>query len=136
FEAVATFRNLNPKKTEVLKFDQEHSIADIMTLKRFYMWNDYCKDMSIKDWNNIYNRKFIENFSLPEAQKHFLRLSYFQRQGYDEKSVMKELKAEENIQWEISCYRAEENLEKSVAEDLRKSYSAKYWKVIQEFFKS
>ncbi|CAI2184622.1 18551_t:CDS:2 [Funneliformis geosporum] len=90
-----------------------------MTLKRFYMWNDYCKDMSIKDWNNIYNRKFIENFSLPEAQKHFLRLSYFQRQGYDEKSVMKELKAEENIQWEISCYRAEENLEKSVAEDLR-----------------
>ncbi|CAB4373212.1 unnamed protein product [Rhizophagus irregularis] len=32
---------------------------------------------------------------------------------------MKGMKAEENIQWEIACYRAEENLEKSVAEDLR-----------------
>ncbi|PKC51668.1 hypothetical protein RhiirA1_483231 [Rhizophagus irregularis] len=32
---------------------------------------------------------------------------------------MKGLKAEENIQWEIACYKAKENLEKSVAEDLR-----------------
>ncbi len=47
---------------------------------------------------------------------------------------MKGLKAEENIQWEIACYKAEENLEKSVTEDLRKSYSAKHWEVIQEFF--
>ncbi len=47
---------------------------------------------------------------------------------------MKGLKAKENIQWEIACYKAEENLEKSVAEDLRKSYSAKHWEVIQELF--
>src|SRR5205085_11036366 len=47
---------------------------------------------------------------------------------------MKGLKAEENIQWEIACYKAEENLKKSVAEDLCKSYSANYWKVIQELF--
>jgi hypothetical protein len=47
---------------------------------------------------------------------------------------MKGLKAEENIQWEIACYKAKENLEKSVAEDLRKSYSAKHWEVIQELF--
>ncbi|GBC18656.2 hypothetical protein GLOIN_2v1762477 [Rhizophagus irregularis DAOM 181602=DAOM 197198] len=90
--------------------------------------------MSIEDWNNICNRKFIENFSSPEAQKHFLRLSYFRRQGHDEENAMKGLKAEENIQWEIACHRAEENLEKSVAEDLRKSYSANHWKVIQELF--
>ena len=47
---------------------------------------------------------------------------------------MKGLKAEENIQWEIACYKAEENLEKSVAEDLCKSYSANHWEVIQELF--
>ena len=47
---------------------------------------------------------------------------------------MKRLKAEENIQWEIACYKAKENLEKSVAEDLRKSYSANHWKAIREFF--
>ncbi|UZO23096.1 uncharacterized protein OCT59_015440 [Rhizophagus irregularis] len=135
FNTVATSRNLSPEEAEVLKFDQEcYSIADTMALKRFYMRNLYCKDMSIEDWNNICNRKFIENFSSPEAQKHFLRLSYFRRQGHDEENAMKGLKAEENIQWEIACHRAEENLEKSVAEDLRKSYSANHWKVIQELF--
>jgi hypothetical protein len=71
---------------------------------------------------------------LPEAQKYFLQLSYFRRQGHDEENAMKRLKAEENIQWEVACYKAEENLEKSVAEDLRKSYSANHWKAIREFF--
>ena len=47
---------------------------------------------------------------------------------------MKGLKAEENVQWEFACYRSEENLEKSVAEDLRKSYSANHWKAIRELF--
>ena len=134
FNAVATSRNLSLKEAEVLKFDQERSIVDTMALKRFYMRNLYCKDMSIEDWNNICNRKFIENFSSPEARKHFLRLSYFRRQGYDEENAMKGLKAEENIQWEIACYKVKENLEKSVAEDLRKSYSVKHWEVIQELF--
>ena len=45
------------------------------------------------------------------------------------------MKAEKNIQWKIACYKAEENLEKSVAEDLRKSYSANHWEVIQELFR-
>ena len=66
--------------------------------------------MSIEDWNNICNRKFVENFSSSETQKHFLRLSYFQRQGYNKKSAIKELKAEENVQWEFACYRSKENL--------------------------
>src|SRR2546421_2765566 len=79
FNAVATSRNLSLEEVEVLKFDQERSIADTMALKRFYMQNLYCKDMSIEDWNNICNRKFVENFSSPEARKHFLRLSYFRR---------------------------------------------------------
>src|SRR6266542_6013036 len=134
FNAVATSRNLSPEEAEVLKFDQERSIADTMALKHFYIRNLYCKDMSIEDWNNICNRKFIENFSSPEARKHFLRLSYFRRQGHNEESAMKGLKAEENVQWEFACYRSEENLEKSVAEDLRKSYSANHWKVIRELF--
>ncbi|GBB86379.1 hypothetical protein RclHR1_12800011 [Rhizophagus clarus] len=134
FNAVATSRNLDSEKAEVLKFDQEHSIADTMALKRFYMQNLYCKDMSIEDWNNICNRKFIENFSSSEARKYFLRLSYFRRQEHDEGNAMKGLKAEENVQWEIACNKAKENLEKSVAEDLRKSYSAKHWEVIQELF--
>jgi hypothetical protein len=69
-----------------------------MALKHFYMRNLYCKDMSIEDWNNICNRKFVKNFSSFEAQKHFLRLSYFQRQGHNEESAMKGLKAEENLQ--------------------------------------
>ena len=77
FNAVATFQNLSPEEAKVLKFNQEHSIADTIALKRFYMQNLYCKDMSIDNWNNICNRKFVENFSSPEAQKHFLWLSYF-----------------------------------------------------------
>ncbi|GBB88983.1 hypothetical protein RclHR1_15600005 [Rhizophagus clarus] len=105
-----------------------------MALKRFYIRNLYCKDMSIEDWNNICNRKFIENFSLPKARKHFLRLSYFRRQGHDEENAMKGLKTEENVQWEMACHKAKENLEKSVAEDLRKSYSANHWKAIRELF--
>ncbi|CAI2193502.1 5942_t:CDS:2, partial [Funneliformis geosporum] len=71
FDAVATFRNLDPEEAENLKFDQEHSIPDTMTLKRFYM-------------RNIYD--------------------------------------------------ANENIEKSVAEDLHKSYSANHWKAIRELF--
>ncbi len=97
FNAIATSQNLSPKEAEVLKFDQERSIANTMALKCFYIRNLYCKDMSIKDWNNICNRKFVENFSSSEAWKHFLQLSYFQRQGHDEKNAMKGLKAEENI---------------------------------------
>ena len=31
FNAVATSRNLSPEEAEVLKFDQEHSIADTIT---------------------------------------------------------------------------------------------------------
>ena len=34
----------------------------------------------------------------------------------------------------MACYKAEENLEKSVTEDLRKSYSANHWKAIRELF--
>ncbi|RIA85301.1 hypothetical protein C1645_830981 [Glomus cerebriforme] len=34
----------------------------------------------------------------------------------------------------MACHKAEENLEKSVAEDLRKSYSANYWKAVRELF--
>jgi hypothetical protein len=49
FNAVATSRNLSLEEAEVLKFDQEHSITDTMALKRFYMRNLYCKDMSIED---------------------------------------------------------------------------------------
>ncbi|CAI2195845.1 9841_t:CDS:2, partial [Funneliformis geosporum] len=100
-----------------------------------YRIHDCPRHMSIEDWNNICNRKFVENFSPPEARKHFLRLSYFRRQGHNEESAMKGLKAEENVQWEFACYRAEENLEKSVAKDLRKSYSANHWEVIQELFR-
>jgi hypothetical protein len=47
---------------------------------------------------------------------------------------MKGLKAEENVQWEFACYRAKENLEKSVIKDLHKSYSANHWKAIKELF--
>ncbi|CAG8808589.1 33142_t:CDS:2 [Gigaspora margarita] len=119
FNTVATSQNLSHEEAEVLKFDQEHSIPDTIALKRFYMQNLYCKDMSIEDWTNICNKKFVENFSSPEARKHFLQLSYFRRQGHDEENAMKGLKAEENVQWEIACYKAEEHLEKSVAEDLR-----------------
>jgi hypothetical protein len=37
-------------------------------------------------------------------------------------------------QWEDTHYKAEENVEKLVAEDLHKSYSANYWKAIRELF--
>src|SRR6266540_824269 len=106
FNAVATSRNLSPEEAEVIKLDQDFSITDTIALKCFYMQNLYCKYMSIKDWNNICNRKFIENFSSPEARKHFLRLSYFRRQDHDEENAIKGLKAEENEQWEIAYYKA------------------------------
>ena len=72
FNAIVTSQNLSPKEVKVLKFNQKRSITDTMALKCFYMQNLYCKDISIKDWNNICNRKFVKNFSSSEAQKHFL----------------------------------------------------------------
>ena len=127
FSAVATSQNLDPEEAEILKFDQERSIADTIALKHFYMWNLYGgKDMSIKDWDNLCNKKFVERFSPPESQKHFLRLSHFQKQGCDKDSAIESLVAKDFMQWEDTCYKAEENLEKSVAEDLRKSYSANH----------
>ena len=92
------------------------------------------KDVNIDDWNNLCNKKFVECFSPPEPRKHFLRLSQFRRHGYDEESAMEGLKAKDTTQWEIACYKAEENLEKSVAEDLHKSYSANHWEVIRKLF--
>ncbi|CAI2190864.1 2167_t:CDS:2 [Funneliformis geosporum] len=50
----------------------------------------------------------------------------FDQECHDEENAMKGLKAEENKQWKIACYKAEKNLEKLVAKDLRKSYSAKH----------
>ncbi|CAI2175741.1 12331_t:CDS:2 [Funneliformis geosporum] len=95
FNAIATFQNLSPKKAEILKFDQEHFIADTMALKRFYLQNFYDgKDINIDDWNNLCNRKIVKYFSPLEPQKYFLYLSQFQRHGYDEESEIEGLKAE------------------------------------------
>ncbi|GBC10575.1 hypothetical protein RclHR1_09730011 [Rhizophagus clarus] len=58
FNAVATSQNLNPEEAEVLKFDQECSIADTMALKYFYMRNLYCKDMMAEDLRKSY----LENY--------------------------------------------------------------------------
>ena len=135
FDAVATSQNLSPEEAEILKFDQERSIPDTMALKRFYMWNLYGgKDMSIKDWDNLCNKKFVKHFSPPEPRKHFLWLSHFRRQGHDEESAIKGLETKDIMQWEDTHYKAEEDVEKSVAEDLHKSYSANYWMVIRELF--
>ena len=85
-------------------------------------------------WDNLCNKKFVNHFSPPEPQKHFLRLSHFRKQGYDEESAMKGLEAKDIAQWEDTHYKAGYNSEKSVAEDLHKSYSANHWKVIRELF--
>ena len=134
FNAVATSRNLDPEEAENLKFDQERSIPDTMALKRFYMRNIYGKDMDDEIWDNLCNKKFVNHFSPPEPRKHFLRLSHFRKQGYDEESAMKGLEAKDIVQWEDTHYKAGYNSEKSVAEDLHKSYSANHWKVIRELF--
>ncbi len=49
FNAVVTSQNLSSEEAEVFKFDQERSIADTIALKHFYIWNLYCKDISIED---------------------------------------------------------------------------------------
>ncbi|CAJ0835506.1 9888_t:CDS:2 [Entrophospora sp. SA101] len=137
FSAVATSRNLIPEEAEILKFDQERSIPDTMALKRFYLRSLYTgkdMDMSIEDWDKLCNKKFVEHFGSPEPRKHFLRLSHLRRLGYDEESAIEGLEAKDLAQWEDTCYKAEENFEKSVAEDLRKTYSANHWKVIRELF--
>ncbi|CAI2179391.1 198_t:CDS:2 [Funneliformis geosporum] len=92
---------------QLIKMDESQGVIGnckrihTMALKRFYMQNLYGKDMDIEDWNNLCNKKFVERFSPPEPRKYFLRLSHFRKQ-------------------------AEENLEKSIAEDLRKTYSANH----------
>ncbi|RIB00781.1 hypothetical protein C2G38_2129143, partial [Gigaspora rosea] len=89
FSAIATARNLSPEEAEFLKLDQERSVEDTMALKRFYIWSLYGgKDMSIDDWNKLCDKEFVEHFGLPEPRKHFLRLSQFRRQGYDEESAI------------------------------------------------
>ena len=98
FNAVATSRNLDPEEAENLKFDQERSIPDTMALKRFYMRNIYGKDMDDEIWDNLCNKKFVNHFSPPEPRKHFLQLSHFRKQGYDEESAMKGLEAKDIAQ--------------------------------------
>ncbi|CAJ0838154.1 5854_t:CDS:1 [Entrophospora sp. SA101] len=89
FDAVTTSRNLTPEEAEFLKLDSERSVADTMALKRFYMWNLYGgNSMSIEDWNKLCDKDFVERFSPPEPRKHFLRLSHFYKQGYDEESAI------------------------------------------------
>ena len=77
-------------------------------------------------WDNLYNKKFVNHFSPPEPWKYFLQLSHFRKQGYDEKSAMKGLEAKDIAQWKDTYYKAGYNSEKSVAEDLHKSYSANH----------
>jgi len=77
-------------------------------------------------WDNLCNKKFVNYFSSPESQKHFLWLSHFRKQGYDEESAIKELEAKDIAQWEDTHYKARYNSEKSVAEDLHKPYSANH----------
>ncbi|CAJ0835309.1 13188_t:CDS:2 [Entrophospora sp. SA101] len=109
FEAVTTSRNLIPEEAEFLKLDQECSVADTMALKRFYMWNLYGgNDTSNKTWNKLCNKEFVERFCPPEPRKHFLCLSHFRKQGYDE----------------------------DIAKDLRKTYSANHWEAVRELFRS
>jgi hypothetical protein len=48
FNAVANSQNLSSEEAEILKFDQERSVADTMALKRYYLWNLYGKDMDIE----------------------------------------------------------------------------------------
>ncbi|CAG8644062.1 6988_t:CDS:2, partial [Diversispora eburnea] len=137
FEAVATSRNLTPEEVEILKFDSECSVVDTMALKHFYMWNLYGEnDMSIEDWNKLYDKNFVEHFSPPEPRKHFLRLSHFCKQGYDEDNAIEELKAKDLVQWEDTCYNAKDNFENSVAKDLRKTYSANYWETVRGLLQS
>ncbi|CAI2193278.1 18292_t:CDS:2, partial [Funneliformis geosporum] len=116
FNAVAIFWNLILKEAESLKFDQECSITDItdtMILKRFYMQNIYsCKDMSNDNWNNLCKKK----------------------QGCNEDSAIEGLVVKDFAQYEDTYFKAENNFEKSVAEDLQKYYSENHWKVIRELF--
>nr|CAG8676619.1 13836_t:CDS:1 [Entrophospora candida] len=137
FDAVATSRNLTLEEAEFLKLNSERSVADTMALKRFYMWNLYSGNgMSIEDWNKLCNKDFVERFSPPEPRKHFLRLSHFYKQGYDEESAIEELKAKDIAQWEDTCYNAKDNFEDSVAKDLRKTYSANHWEAVRRLLQS
>ncbi|CAG8602728.1 349_t:CDS:2, partial [Scutellospora calospora] len=89
FDTVATSRNLTLKESEFLKLDLECSVADTMALKCFYMWNFYSGNgMSIEDWNKLCDKDFVEYFSPLESRKHFLCLSYFYKQGYNEESSL------------------------------------------------
>ncbi|CAJ0847115.1 9_t:CDS:2 [Entrophospora sp. SA101] len=121
FDAVATSRNLTPEEAEFLKLDSERSVADTMALKHFYMWNLYGEN---------------ESFSPPEPRKHFLCLSYFYKQGYDEESAIEELKVKDIAQWEDTCYNAKDNFEDSVAKDLHKTYSVNHWEAVQGLLQS
>ncbi|CAI2182858.1 1006_t:CDS:2, partial [Funneliformis geosporum] len=77
-------------------------------------------------------------YQIRDSFCHIISLFYQKNSNelfcYDEKSAMKGLKTEKNIQWKIACYRAEENLKKLVVEDLHKSYSANHWEAIRELF--
>ncbi|CAI2182811.1 15197_t:CDS:2 [Funneliformis geosporum] len=67
------------------------------------------------------NLKFDQERSIPDTMAQT-----FLYQGYNEKSAMKGLEAKDIAQWEDTYYKAGYNSEKSVAEDLHKSYSANH----------
>ena len=81
--------------------------------------------MNDKIWDNLCNKKFVNHFSPPKLRKYFLQLSYFRKQGYDEKSAIKGLETKDIVQWKDTHYKAGYNSEKSVAEDLHKTKTGK-----------
>ncbi|CAG8655875.1 5646_t:CDS:2, partial [Diversispora eburnea] len=92
--------------------------------------------MSIEDWNKLCDKDFVEHFSPPELRKHFLHLSHFCKQGYDEDNAIEELKAKDLAQWKDTCYNAKDNFENSVVKDLRKTYSANHWEAVRGLLQS
>ncbi|CAI2195675.1 3548_t:CDS:2 [Funneliformis geosporum] len=68
--------------------------------------------MSNDNWNNLCKKK----------------------QGCNEDSAIEGLVVKDFAQYEDTYFKAENNFEKSVAEDLQKYYSENHWKVIRELF--
>ncbi|CAI2194284.1 11078_t:CDS:2, partial [Funneliformis geosporum] len=81
----------------------------------------------------IGNRKRIRNeHSIPDTMT---LKRFYMRNIYDGKDMDNEIWNNLcNKKFEDTHYKANENIEKSVAEDLHKSYSANHWKAIRELF--
>ncbi|CAG8840602.1 14766_t:CDS:2, partial [Gigaspora margarita] len=142
-ESIANAPDITPYEAEILKQNPIRSFTNNMTLQQHYLWKVYAsgdirgKDdirnwgMNNDDWVKLCDIDFVKRYNNPEPLKHFRRLAYYRRQGFNTTNSIENLKIKEKMQWEDSYNSVDPS-----SVDLHKFYSAKQWEAVHNLVQS